>query len=157
MPGITRRSDFPPYTPVAEVNGMEQLFRRMFNDPLGGGGGMMWSPSVEVADTTDAMVLTAELPGMSEEDLSLTIENNVLTISGEKKTEREVGGSDERFLISERFYGSFQRAFTLPTTVDAEKVEAEFDRGILTITLPKTPQSKGRVISVKNGGKSGKK
>jgi len=150
MPAITKRTPFPPFAALDEGNGINTLFRRMFTDPIGTmGETMLWSPSVEVTDAADAILLTAELPGLSEDDLTLTIEQNVLTIAGEKKAEREVTKDDERTILTERYYGGFQRAFTLPATVDVDAIKAEFAKGVLTITLPKTPQAKGRVISVK--------
>lgn len=148
MPAITKRTPFSPFAAIDEGDGLNSLFRRMFNEPMGAAGSMLWSPSVEVADTAEALVLTAELPGLSEEDITLTLDQNLLTIAGEKKSEREVKKDDERYLLTERYYGAFQRAFTLPATVDAEKISAVFDKGVLTITLPKTPQAKGRVIEV---------
>ena len=154
MPSITKRSPFSPFAPLDEADGMSQMLRRMFNDQGGSmNRSMLWSPSVEVAETNDALVMTAELPGMAEEDVTVSIENNVLTIAGEKKAEREVREDDERFLLTERFYGAFQRAFTLPRTIDADAINADFDKGVLTVTLPKTPQAKGRVISVKSKAK----
>jgi HSP20 family protein len=155
MPAITKRSTFPPFIPATdEGDGFGTLMRRMFNEPVGSlGRSLLWSPSVEVTDSPDAMVLTAELPGMSDDDITLRLENNVLTIAGEKKSEREVREEDERYLLSERFYGAFQRAFTLPSSVDADQIKAAFDHGVLTVTLPKTAQAKGRVISVKSKGK----
>jgi HSP20 family protein len=148
MSAITRRTPpFSPFAAIDEGDGLNSLFRRMFNEP-GVAGSMLWSPSVEVADTAEAMILTAELPGLSERDITLTLENNLLTIAGEKKSEREVKKEDERYLLTERFYGNFQRSFTLPATVDVDKIAATFDKGVLTVTLPKTPQAKGRVIEV---------
>lgn len=150
MPAITPRT---PFAALEEGDGFNAMVRRMFTDPIGfSGRSMLWSPSVEVADTAEALVLTAELPGLAEDDLTLTIENNLLTIAGEKKAERTVREDDERTLLSERYYGAFQRAFTLPATVDVDRITAVFDKGVLTITLPKTPQAKGRVIAVNTKG-----
>lgn len=152
MSAIAKQTTLPTF-PDSSNDGITSLMRRMFNEPIGSmGPGLLWSPSVEVSESTDALVLTAELPGMAEDDITLTLENNVLTIAGEKSSEREAR-EEERFLISERFYGAFQRAFTLPSSVDADHIKAVFESGILTVTLPKTPQAKGRVISVKSKGK----
>lgn len=149
MPAITKRTPFSPFAAIEEGDGFNNLFRRMFSDTMSATpNGFLWSPSVEVADTTDALVLTAELPGLSEDDLTLTLDQNVLTIAGEKKSKHEERRDDERYLLTERFYGTFQRAFTLPTTVDLDRIRATFDKGVLCITLPKTPQAKGRVIEV---------
>lgn len=150
MPAISKRSPFPPLTMQDESDGgVSQLFRRMFNEPVGGlGRSMLWSPTVEVEETTDAITLTAELPGMTEDDVTLTLENSVLSITGEKRSDRDVREDEGRYLLSERFYGSFQRSFTLPSTVDVDAIKAAVDKGVLTVTLPKTPQAKGRVIKV---------
>jgi HSP20 family protein len=149
MPTLTKRSPFPPFTVADDADPVNRLFRRMFSEPMGAtASSMLWTPSVEVADTPEALVLTAELPGLSERDLTLTLDQNLLTIAGEKKSEREVKKDDERYLLTERYYGSFQRAFTLPASVDAERISAVFDKGVLTVTLPKTAQAKGRVIDV---------
>jgi HSP20 family protein len=156
MPALTRRSSsFPAFSPVLdESDGFSTLMRRMFNDPVASlGRSVIWSPTVEIRETTDEIRLTAELPGMSDDDITLTLENGVLSIAGEKKSEFEERDEDERFLLTERFYGAFQRSFALPTSVDADKIKAGFDHGVLTITLPKTAQAKGRVIPVKSKAK----
>ena len=94
------------------------------------------------------MVLTAELPGIEEKALKITIDNNVLTIEGEKEQERTDAPPARSYYLSERFYGAFQRSFTLPRTVDMEHVKAAFKKGVLTVTLPKLPQAKGKVIDI---------
>jgi len=107
-----------------------------------------WLPAVEVSETNEAMVLTAELPGIEEKALKITIDNNVLTIEGEKEQERTDAPPARSYYLSERFYGAFQRSFTLPRTVDMEHVKAAFKKGVLTVTLPKLPQAKGKVIDI---------
>jgi HSP20 family protein len=107
-------------------------------------------PAVEVSETNEAMLLTAELPGIEEKALKITIDNNVLTIAGEKEQERTDAPPAKNYFVSERFYGAFQRSFALPRTVDMEHVKAEFDKGILRVTLPKLPQAKGKVIEVQS-------
>ncbi|MBL0170341.1 MAG: Hsp20/alpha crystallin family protein [Gemmatimonadaceae bacterium] len=97
------------------------------------------------------MVLTAELPGLEEKNLKLNIENNVLSISGEKEQETTDAPPAKAYYVTERYYGAFQRSFALPRTVDVEHVKAVFEKGVLTITLPKLPQAKGRQINLTKG------
>jgi HSP20 family protein len=108
-----------------------------------------YSPSVEVADDGKAMKITAELPGMSKDDVKLQIDGNRLLISGEKKNEQE--RKDDGVYRTERYYGYFQRAVPLPEDVDKENADAEFSKGVLTVRLPKLESSKtrGRQIEVK--------
>jgi len=110
-----------------------------------------WMPAVEVSENNDAMILTAELPGLEEKNLKINIENNVLSISGEKEQETSDGPPAKAFYVTERYYGAFQRSFTLPRTVDVDHVKAVFDKGVLTITLAKLPASKGRKIELTKG------
>ncbi|MCU0636005.1 MAG: Hsp20/alpha crystallin family protein [Gemmatimonadaceae bacterium] len=149
MVAITRRSAVPA---LAEFETFPRMMREFFGDALptlrSNGG---WLPPVEVRETPEALVLSAELPGMTEKDLTLTIENNVLLIAGEKKEQRTEGEEGSTYHVFERFYGAFNRAFALPKSVDAEKVRAEFVAGVLTVTLPKAAAAKGRVINVTAG------
>ena len=109
-----------------------------------------WMPAVNVEETSDALRLTAELPGMTHEDISIDLENNVLTISGEKSESRTEGDEERRYHLWERTYGSFQRSFTLPRSVKADEIRATFDNGILEVHLPKLPEAKGRKIAVES-------
>jgi len=97
------------------------------------------SPAVDIAERDDAYEITAELPGMDEKDIELTVSEGTLTIKGEKSEEKEEKKKD--YYVSERRYGSFQRSFGLPDGVDPDKIEAAFKKGVLTITLPKTPEA----------------
>ncbi|MCA0376570.1 MAG: Hsp20/alpha crystallin family protein [Gemmatimonadetes bacterium] len=126
------------------------LVRRLFNEPLftPAMAQSPWLPAMEVSENTDAMILTAELPGIDEKDIRISIENNVLTVAGEKEQEVTDAPPAKAFYLAERFYGAFQRSFSLPRSVDVEHVKAVFEKGVLTITLPKLPQAKGRVIEV---------
>ncbi len=105
-------------------------------------------PAVDLVEKTKEYTITAELPGMSEKDLDLSVRGNLLTIKGEKKEERETKDKDR--YVSERRYGSFQRSFRLPDGVDEEGIDADFKNGVLTIRLPKTreAQKAARKISV---------
>lgn len=109
------------------------------------------APAVDVAEKENAYEITAELPGMDEKNVELKLANGVLTIKGEKTEEKEEKKKD--YHVSERRYGAFERAFQVPDGVDADKIEARFKKGVLSITLPKTPQAqtKEKKIAVKAG------
>jgi HSP20 family protein len=112
--------------------------------------GTGWCPVVDVHETPEQLVLRAELPGLTAADVGLSVENGVLTISGEKKQEVEEGKEGTEYHLVERRYGHFERRFTLPRSVDAEKVKAEFADGILRIMLPKAEAAKPRRIEIKS-------
>ncbi|HSM61238.1 MAG TPA: Hsp20/alpha crystallin family protein, partial [Longimicrobiales bacterium] len=97
------------------------------------------------------LILTAELPGMSENDISIEMENNVLTISGEKLEQRTEGDEERRYHLWERRYGTFQRSFTLPRTVKADEIRASFEKGVLRVHMPKMEEAKGRKIAIQAG------
>lgn len=108
-----------------------------------------WSPNVDIFENKDKLVLEAELPGMKTEEVDVSIENSVITISGERKFEKK--GEADSYHRVERAYGSFSRSFTLPQTVTAEGATADFNDGILSIALPKREETKARKIEVKIG------
>ncbi|HEU5169782.1 MAG TPA: Hsp20/alpha crystallin family protein [Gemmatimonadales bacterium] len=108
-----------------------------------------WTPAVDVFEDKDSVKIVAELPGVKPEDVKLSIENNLLTIRGEKKQVAEE--KTERVHRYERSYGAFERTFSLPNTVDAEKAEARYENGVLTIGLPKAERARPREIQVKLG------
>ena len=106
-----------------------------------------WVPSVDIYETEKHdLVLRAELPGMTQQDIEVTVENGNIIIKGEKKFDPEV--KEEHYRRIERAYGTFHRSFTLPTTVDAGKVTAEYKNGVLTITLPFKEEAKPRTVNV---------
>jgi len=106
-----------------------------------------WMPAVDIFETdSHDLVLKAELPGLSREDIEVTVENSTLVLKGEKKFEQEV--KEENYRRIERSYGTFHRSFTLPNTVDASKVSAEFKHGVLTVKLPFREEAKPRAINV---------
>jgi HSP20 family protein len=108
----------------------------------------VWTPVVEVRETDDAFRVAAELPGLAPADVNVTVENGVLTISGEKKEERQEGKEETSFHLYERRYGRFERAFALPRAVIADDVRAEFANGVLTVTVPKAAEAKPRRIPI---------
>jgi len=105
------------------------------------------SPAVDLTEDETSFRLSAELPGMNEKDVEVSLSGTTLTIKGEKKQEREE--KDKGYYLSERSYGSFQRAFTLPEGADGEKIAASFANGVLTVTVPKTAQAAPKKIEVK--------
>ena len=104
-------------------------------------------PAVEVFESKDGVKIVAELPGVKSEDVKLSLENNLLTIRGEKK--REAEERNERVQRYERSYGSFERAFVLPNTVDGDKITADYQNGVLTVSLPKAERARPREIPVR--------
>jgi HSP20 family protein len=110
-----------------------------------------FSPSVDVTENDQEITVSAELPGLDDNDIEVSLAHNVLTVSGEKKEKKEDKGKD--FYRMERSYGSFQRSISLPAEVEPDKVEAKFNKGVLTITLPKTAEAQKQTkrISVKTG------
>jgi HSP20 family protein len=105
-----------------------------------------WSPAVDIFETADEIVVKAELPGMERKDIALNLENNVLTLRGERRFAKET--KDENYHRIERSYGSFSRAFSLPTTVDEEQIRADYREGVLKIVLPKKEQVKPKQIRI---------
>ena len=145
------------WEPFRELNTlqteMNRLFNTVFDTPSGGtgNGGTMrrWLPAMDLVETDDHFVLRADLPGMSEDDVKIELEDNTLTVSGERKAEHESNG--EGFYRVERASGSFSRSLTLPHGVDAGAVAASFDRGVLEVRIPKPEQRKPRRIEIGSG------
>ncbi len=127
---------------------MNQLFRSAFpgfgDDTLTSGA---WAPAVDIYESPEAIEMTFEIPGVNQKDIKVNIENNLLTVSGERKIEHE----DKRnnYHRIERSYGAFQRSFTVPSTVDPNKINAVFENGLLRLTLQKRPETQPRAIEVK--------
>jgi HSP20 family protein len=105
-----------------------------------------WAPAVDIYETPNELVVKADLPDVNEKDIDVRVENNLLTIHGERKFEKSV--TEENFLRVERAYGSFSRSFSLPNTLNAEAIAAEYKNGVLTITLPKREETKPRQVKV---------
>jgi len=105
-----------------------------------------WSPAVDIRETEDAFLVHAELPGLSKDDIAITLENNILKLTGERRFEKDV--EEKEFHRIERAYGTFTRAFSLPSRVDSTGVKANFADGVLTITVPKVEEAKPRKIDI---------
>ena len=150
MPTMFRSGD--PFVDLREH--IDRLFGNVFGsvEPFGRTitGRMEVMPRVDVAETDEAITITADLPGVDEKDVDLTLVNGVLTLRGEKKAEKEE--KEKNYHVVERSYGSFTRSFRLPDTVNPDKVAARFDKGVLIITVPKAEDAKTQVRRIAIGG-----
>ncbi len=113
------------------------------------GSAVALSPLVDVHESEDGLQVSVELPGLGSDDVKVSVENGILTISGEKKREIEQGEEGTDYHVVERRYGRFQRSFTLPRGIDTEKTSAKFENGVLEVTLPKSAQAKAKLIEIK--------
>jgi len=126
---------------------MNRLFDGFFRDRYTEREDAVWCPDVDVLETKNALVVCAELPGMKKKDVEIAIQDNILTIQGEKKRKKKT--KNENFYLVERSFGQFYQSFTLPAPVEQDKVKAIFAHGVLTITLPKTEGAKPHRIAIK--------
>lgn len=144
------------FDPFRELATMQDRINRIFGDLYRRGDDDLfmrgdWLPPVDIYENDQhEIVLKAELPGMKKEDIDLRLENNMLTIRGERKRVNEV--KDEQYHRIERAYGTFSRSFSLPTTVDPNRIHAEYKDGVLTVTLPPREDAKPRQIQVQVNG-----
>src|SRR3954454_11848534 len=144
------------WEPVRELNSLQQemnrLFSTFFDTPTGGNGSAVarrWIPAMDLVETDDHYVLTADLPGLTEGDINLEFEGDVLTLSGERRSEQTE--RNEGFYRLERATGAFSRSLTLPEGVDPEAVTATFDKGVLEVRIPKPEQRKPRRVAIQVG------
>jgi HSP20 family protein len=142
------------YDPFRELHSLQDEMTRLFAGVAPRSGNRdevsfgAWNPSVDIFEDKDKLVLEAELPGMKRDDFELSVENNVITLKGERRFEKKT--NEDNYHRVERSYGSFTRSFTLPQTVSSEGAEAEFKDGILKVTLPKREDTKARKIEIKS-------
>ena len=143
------------WEPVTEINTIQNEMNRLFNtffDPAdvqpgrANGTARRWLPAMDLVETADHYVLRADLPGLSDEDVNVQLEDNVLTISGERKSEHQDRRAGYHRL--ERAFGSFSRSLTLPDGIDPSGIQANFDRGVLEISIPKPEQKKPRTVQI---------
>ena len=141
-----RRDLWDSFASLAEI---QDEMNRLFDTSLRRHGGFdgAFNPSIDVVVGKDNVVVKADLPGMSKDDVTVSLQENYLTIKGDKKHEFEQ--KETNYFVSERAYGSFIRTIELPTAVDAKKIEARFKDGVLEVTLPKTEEAKPKQIEVK--------
>jgi HSP20 family protein len=141
------------WDPIRELDSlqgdMNRLFDRFFESRAANGTARRWIPAMDLVETDDHLVLRGDLPGMSEDDIEIEIKDNVLTVSGERKAESEEKG--EGYHRVERAFGSFSRSLTLPQGVDVDQVDAEFDKGVLEVKIPKPAEAKPTRVQIGKG------
>jgi HSP20 family protein len=145
------------WEPVRELTSlqteMNRLLNTFFDTPTGGNGGggnvRRWIPPMDLVETDEHFVLKADLPGLGEGDVELEVEDDVLTVSGERNAEH--ADQREGFVRVERAFGAFRRSLALPHGIDPDGVEASFDKGVLEVTIPKPEQRKPRRVAIKVG------
>ena len=146
-------SDIMEWRPFREVSRLRREMDRLWDDYFGPGRRALrpleteFAPAVDVKETDEAVVVKAEVPGIDAQDINISVTGDVLTIKGEKKSEREE--KEENYHLVERSYGSFSRSMALPTAVDLDKIEAKYDKGVLTVTCPKKEGGKPKAIEIK--------
>lgn len=142
MPAVVR------FDPFRDITSLRDEMNRLFSRTVGDGvsSGSAWTPAVDIFDTDEAIVLKAELPGLAVEDIDIEIDDNVLTLKGERRFQETV--DEGRFYRLERAYGHFQRSVTLPQGVKADQISADFDTGVLTVRVPKADEVKPRKIAI---------
>jgi HSP20 family protein len=140
------------WDPFRDLSVLQERMNRLFEDAGRGYRGddaaatTTWSPAVDIFETESEIMVKAELPGIERKDIALNLDNNVLTLKGERKFEKET--RQENYHRIERSYGVFSRAFSIPAIVDEEKIRADYKDGILTIALPKKEQVKPKQIKI---------
>lgn len=151
MNSITRWDPFRAVTGLQDQ--VNRLFESTFPSRPDDSALATWSPAVDIYETPNELVLKADLPDIDEKDLDVRIESNMLTVRGERKFEQSI--KEDNYLRVERAYGSFSRSFSLPNTVNAEAIQAQYRNGVLTVTMPKRAESKPKQVkvSVSNGQK----
>ena len=139
------------WEPFRGLSTLQDQMSRLFADTLFRGRSdesalTTWAPAVDIYETENALVVKADLPDVNEKDLDIQVENNILTIRGERKFERDV--KEDNYLRVERAYGSFSRSFSLGNTVNTEAIKAEYRDGVLTLTIPKREEAKPKQVKV---------
>ena len=143
------------WEPFRELSSLQSDMNRLFNaafDAPAAARSPRWAPAMDLLETGEQFVLRADLPGLDESDVKIELEDNVLTVSGERRSEHD--GEGEGFHRVERSFGSFSRSLTLPRGVDPEAVTAAFDRGVLEVRIPKPEQRKPRRIEISGAADS---
>ncbi|HEU5393475.1 MAG TPA: Hsp20/alpha crystallin family protein [Candidatus Methylomirabilis sp.] len=141
------------WDPFRDLMSIQERMNRLFDQTLSrtraeeeGIAASTWVPSVDIYETPDRVVMKAELPGLTREDIEINVRDNTLSLRGERKFEKDV--KEENYLRIERAYGSFQRSFTLPATIQQDKIKAVFKDGVLEVTLPKAEEAHPKQIKI---------
>jgi len=144
MSAITRRDPFLNLSNWQDQ--VNRIYEATFPGHSEGSALTSWAPAVDIYETENELVMKADLPDINEKDLDVRVENNMLTIRGERKFEQKV--KEENYLRIERTYGSFSRSFSLPNTVSTETIKAEYKNGVLTVEMPKRAESKPKQVKI---------
>jgi len=144
---ITRFASFRGVTSLQEQ--INRLFNEAFDRSTDEGSLTIWAPAVDIYETEQELVVRADLPDVKPEDLDIRVENNILTIRGERKFEKKV--NENNYLRVERSYGSFSRSFSLANTVNTEAIKADYKDGVVTLSIPKREEAKPKQIKVQVG------
>ena len=136
------------WRPMNELDDMSRLFDEMWRRSQRPSGGTNWYPAIDVRENETEYRIAAELPGMSKDDVKISVTDNIVTIRGEKKA--QVEEKNENWHQVERTYGAFERSFTLGTSVDPSGVKARFESGVLTVTLPKSEEARPREVRIED-------
>jgi len=140
------------WDPFRDLISIQDRMNRLFEQTLArtreeeGIAASTWMPAVDIYETPDQVVMKAELPGLTREDIEINVRDNTLSLRGERKFEKEV--KEENYLRIERAYGSFQRSFTLPATIQQDKIKAVFKDGVLEVSLPKAEEARPKQIKI---------
>jgi HSP20 family protein len=149
------------WDPFRDMVTLREKMNRLFEDSLANKGedkdfmASNWAPAVDIYETGNELVLTAEVPGIEEKDIEIKIEDNTLTLKGERKFEKET--KEENFHRIERSYGSFFRAFALPNSIDTDRIQAEYENGVLKIVMPKRQELKPKTVKILKPAEKSKK
>ena len=147
------RASISRFEPFRGVSTLQDQINRLFNETFDRtseeGNLTTWAPAVDIHETEQELVVKADLPGVKPEDLDVRVENNLLTIRGERKFEKKV--NEQNYLRVERSYGSFSRSFSLANTVNTEAIKADYKDGVLTLSIPKREEAKPKQIKVQVG------
>jgi len=143
--------ELTPWRPFGELRSLRREMDRLWEDFFGGGelvsSETTWVPATDISETKDAIIVRTEVPGMDAKDIEINLTGDILTIKGEKKQKTEE--KDENFHRIETRYGAFSRAIRIPVSVEADKIQAKYEKGVLKITLPKKEEAKPKQIEVK--------
>jgi HSP20 family protein len=142
----TAISRFEPFSGLTLQDQINRLFNEGFGRTSEEGSITSWAPAVDIFETEHELVVKADLPDIKPEELDIRVENNILTIRGERKFEKKV--TEDKYLRVERSYGSFSRSFSLANTVNPEAIKAEYKNGVLSLTIPKREEAKPKQIKV---------
>jgi HSP20 family protein len=149
LPSLWNRTGLSPFVRLYDFRpDLDRMFEAATTDA--NGAFAQWAPPMDVVETAEAILCRLEVPGMSIDDLDIRIEGNLVSITGEKKYEQRNGEGEDGYRHVERRYGRFERCFTIPRSVETDKVRARYEQGVLTVELPKAEQAKPRRVAIES-------